>query len=112
MFSRPSAHTTSKMIFLVSILVCGCCVNVASGDANDERAALGIDVGTEFVRAVAFNGAAPRLFEAVEDADGELRQSSAVGSHAGERLVGSDALHLAKKKPEKVMLPVDRVTFA
>lgn len=71
------------------------------GDASD-RVAIGVDLGTEFVRSVAFNAGAPRNFEVVEDSDGDQRLSTAVGSNGGDRLVGADALHFGKKKPEKV----------
>lgn len=85
-------------------------VVVSIVDAGGEtKAALGIDLGTEYVRSVAFNSGSPRQFEVVEDADGEQRLSTAVGSNAGERLVGSDALHYGRKKPERVCRCVARV---
>lgn len=98
------------MIITTLILAIGLmCSPTYAGEPESnvaDRVAIGVDLGTEFVRSVAFNGAAPRNFEVVEDSDGDQRLSTAVGSNGGERLVGADALHFGKKKPEKVRIDV------
>jgi molecular chaperone DnaK (HSP70) len=70
--------------------------------SSRSAATLGIDFGTENLRAVAYNGKAPRLVEIVENADGDAKLSTAVAFANGELMVGGDALHYSRKKPEKV----------
>lgn len=70
--------------------------------AGAPRVAIGIDLGTDFVRSVVYNGDAKRAFEVVENTHGKQKMSTAVGYRAGERIQGADALAHARRHPEEV----------